>query len=439
MKQIDLMLVMLMIVLAGCMGIGPKNSDSYGKYISALQEAELHKTAMAQKWIDAGVRAMNDSIIVELPFAETGFFQAGNPDARGYRFEVQAGQVLTVDVATRTEPDGRLFVSLFRWEPTGWQSIYDADSATAFQRSFDEYTICLLRLQPELMVDLYYSLHLTLTPDLINPLSGSGHQEGTVYGSAAYPNVLAGTGIRIAVSKGTPVRAPTDGTVVQTDMFSGNAFVRILDRNGNLYYFSNLEHLEVRPGNFVIRGDTIGYVSAVGVKKGKPYLYYRIYPREVNDALKDVVRMSPEGFDSLTDSTYSRMPHRVVSSTATMRNGPGASGLVKEQLLGGMYLDVAGQSGSWYYSILPDGTRGYVHQDDIERTLRSTMVNLSSAAFLKTLPSDNGIPVRLLEPSASVFALAWYDQFTLLEASQGIRGWVEDASIVFPEGVEQLR
>ena len=85
------------------------NVSPYEKYVESLKKAELLQASMTKEWLSAGERAFTDSIIVNLPFSESGYFQASTPEARSYRFRVREGQVLTVNGAMRTRGMQKFF------------------------------------------------------------------------------------------------------------------------------------------------------------------------------------------------------------------------------------------------------------------------------------------------------------------------------------------
>ncbi len=54
------------------------------RYVESLEKANLAQTAMAREWTAAGEGVFDDSVFVEVPFAESGFFEAGSSQARSY-------------------------------------------------------------------------------------------------------------------------------------------------------------------------------------------------------------------------------------------------------------------------------------------------------------------------------------------------------------------
>jgi len=92
------------------------------------------------------------------------------------------------------------------------------------------------------------------------------------------------TGVDIAASFGTPVRATADGEVVSAGMASGYGREVILDHgNGIETLYAHLSGFAVTPGQQVREGQVIGYVGLSGRTTG-PNLHYevRIHNTPVN-------------------------------------------------------------------------------------------------------------------------------------------------------------
>jgi murein DD-endopeptidase MepM/ murein hydrolase activator NlpD len=83
-------------------------------------------------------------------------------------------------------------------------------------------------------------------------------------------------GLDISADKGTPVRAPADGTV-ESAVYSGNYGNAILLGHGFgiSTRFGHLSRYSVVAGQRVKRGDVIGYVGATG-RATSPHLHYEI-------------------------------------------------------------------------------------------------------------------------------------------------------------------
>jgi hypothetical protein len=83
-------------------------------------------------------------------------------------------------------------------------------------------------------------------------------------------------GVDIANVVWTPVYATADGVVRTANYTSGFGNLIILDHGyGYMTYYGHLQDFTVKPNQFVIRGDLIGYVGNSGRTTG-PHLHYEI-------------------------------------------------------------------------------------------------------------------------------------------------------------------
>lgn len=87
-------------------------------------------------------------------------------------------------------------------------------------------------------------------------------------------------GIDIFAKRGTPIRATTRGIVLNVgpDTLGGRT-VMILGPAGQRHYYAHLERYpKLSRGDWVVQGDTVGYVGDSGNAKGTPpHLHYGIY------------------------------------------------------------------------------------------------------------------------------------------------------------------
>jgi murein DD-endopeptidase MepM/ murein hydrolase activator NlpD len=88
------------------------------------------------------------------------------------------------------------------------------------------------------------------------------------------------SGIDISASYGQPIMAPADGTVTFADFLGGYGRAIILDHgHGITTRYGHLSNFAVIAGQYVHRGDTIGYVGLSGRSTG-PHLHYEV---RIND------------------------------------------------------------------------------------------------------------------------------------------------------------
>ena len=101
-----------------------------------------------------------------------------------------------------------------------------------------------------------------------------------MYGYTRYINgVLDSTHLAmdIAATMGTPILAPNHGRIVLAAELYLSGNIIIIDHGGNLHTsFSHLSKLNVSVGEYVKKGDIIGWVGSTGFSTG-PHLHHAVY------------------------------------------------------------------------------------------------------------------------------------------------------------------
>ena len=100
------------------------------------------------------------------------------------------------------------------------------------------------------------------------------------------------SGLDIAASEGTPIKAAASGTVLDAGdfFFSGN-MIYIDHGQGIISLYAHLSKISVKPGDEVRQGDIIGEVGQTGRVTG-PHLHFAVF---ANQALIDPIFMLPKG------------------------------------------------------------------------------------------------------------------------------------------------
>lgn len=115
--------------------------------------------------------------------------------------------------------------------------------------------------------------------DLDFELPAKGRMSG-VFGSRRFFNKQPRrphSGLDIAAPTGTAVKAPAQGTVIDTGDFFFNGNTVLVDHGQGLIsgYF-HLSAIEVKPGQQINKGDLLGRIGATGRVTG-PHLHWNIY------------------------------------------------------------------------------------------------------------------------------------------------------------------
>lgn len=428
-----LFFVLISFLVFGCntvKSIKSAISDTppYEQYIKSLEKAALNDKPMAATWIEAGQRVFTDSVIVHLPFTESGFFPAGEPEARSYRFDVNEGQVLTIEGAVIAENEGNVFLDLFVWKDNKWDQLAYADSSLQLTHEFRRDQQCLLRIQPELLINAYYSLTISLTPVLINPVSGASNRSiGSFYGADRDGGRRSHEGVDIFAPKGTPVLAPTDGYVnrVGTNKLGGKVVWMRDGTRGHSYYFAHLDEQLVQSGVSVKQGDTLGLVGNTGnARTTPPHLHFGIYQRGSKDPIH-YIRTLEAMVASPLDTSFQVQAFKVDAPKINLRTGPGTNHPALGQLDKNTWVKIISQSGDWYRIALPDKKQAFAHKKLLSPVVSGTPLLLSAPAVLLSETRPDAVPVAYLSDSSTVEVLAEFENYQYVRVGQELHGWLE--------------
>ena len=105
-------------------------------------------------------------------------------------------------------------------------------------------------------------------------------------------------GVDLADPVGTPVHATGDGVIGRADWFSSYGLFVEIEHGGQMETrYGHMSRLNVAAGQFVHRGDVIGYIGTTGRSTG-PHLHYEVRVNGV--AVNPIPYMQGEGSAELT-------------------------------------------------------------------------------------------------------------------------------------------
>ena len=428
-----LLFLLPVVLLSSCNGFKSiksvfKDVSPYQRYIESLKKAELMNATMAREWIAAGEQAFEDSVVVHTPFSESGFFQASNPQARSYSFSAKDGQVLTVKTSVRSQENAKVFLDLFVLDDGKWEHQAYGDSTFSLTYEFSNNEECLLRLQPELLANVWYAIDISLTPVLINPVFGASNKSiGSFYGASRDNGRRSHEGVDIFAPKGTPVVAPTDGYIsrVGTNNLGGKVVWMKDLKRGHSYYFAHLDSQMVKPGMRVNQGHVLGLVGNTGnARTTPPHLHFGIYQSGSKDPLHYIQQIEAQMASIPVDTGFQQKQHKIRTKKASLFAGPSASLPVKVPLVKDTYVTVLGQSRDWYRIALPDETEGYIEKKYVLPLAAGTTQKLDTASVLLSNVHPAAAPVELLAANTDVEVLARFNDFTFVRSANGNAGWV---------------
>jgi murein DD-endopeptidase MepM/ murein hydrolase activator NlpD len=280
-------LTIFILLLASCSG--PQNGGLFSakipheKYSDQLNKNGLHTTALGQQWTQAATKGLQRPLTVQLPYKETGYFDAAHPDAAGYHFIVRRGDKLVVELTQKPTNNLKLFLDLWQPADNGEPKLLMApDSSLAgLQYEVKKDGACILRLQPELLAAMEYTLTIRTAPSLEFPVATTANPRiGSFWGDARDAGARKHEGIDIFGKFRTPVVAAADGqitSVTENNLGGKVVFMRPKGKDFVLYY-AHLDSQMVQPGQSVQAGDVLGLIGNTGnARNTPPHLHFGIY------------------------------------------------------------------------------------------------------------------------------------------------------------------
>ena len=404
------------------------DSSPYEEYKRFLEKPEINQSFMARKWLEAGREVFEDSLVLNIPTEATGYFKASAPEAHSYRFQIKAGQKLLIKAEALSNGDAALFIDLFTYEKEKWELTAYADSSLVLKHEFKNSSLCLLRVQPELLADFYYKLSIQLYPQLTNPVSGAGNKAiQSVFGDPRDGGRRKHEGIDIFAARGTPVVAPAKGIVTRlgNSGLGGNTVWMRDAQRGLSYYFAHLDQQAVAAGRSVQQGDTLGFVGNTGnAKYTAPHLHSGIYNYGAID---------PLGYVSIIDNVVPKVMidtlslgtiFKVNSGSANGRVGPGTQFKTTHTLAKNSYVEVLGESSGWYRTNVPDRGTVYISKKLLSPAGEGEPSITTEQAVLLSRPDTLSTPVIHLDNNVPVNVIANHDRYTYVKTPDNHYGWI---------------
>lgn len=322
-----------------------------------------------KNWQGDFERALLDSLIIELPYAEKGISDSMQNRTVGYRFLLQEGSLLNVQAKTDSISQP-VFLDLLQIHSDSLSTsdiIKSNDPATKNLEYQVEITgRYLLVVQPAIGFTGKIDLILYTTPSFGFPVAGKDYSAiHSFWGAERDGGARSHEGVDIFAARGTPVVAVKDGRVT----FTGNRGLggkQVWLREGLLgksIYYAHLDSILIRNGSRVRFGDTLGLVGNTGnARTTAPHLHFGVYAngRGAIDPLPFIQQADSVYMGSISEPIY---PKVVVSgSVANLRRSPTTKGTKVGTVQRNDTLTVLGHTQNWGHVRLQNGQRAYIHR-----------------------------------------------------------------------------
>ncbi|QNF33116.1 M23 family metallopeptidase [Adhaeribacter swui] len=407
----------------------------YEKYVQSLRLAKLHQSGLGQDWLLAGTKVLQDSLLLPIPFEETGYFRAEKPVAFGYNFKAREGESIRIAAQAKAREQVTLFLDLFEVEDGRPRKVKHLESADTIALQINyrvkEDLTYLVRLQPELLRSGSYTISIVSQPSLGFPVQGKGNSAiQSVWGAVRDNGARRHEGIDIFAPRGTPAVAATKGTVTRVDETPiGGKVVWLNDDMANQHlYYAHLDTQLVQPGQQVIPGQVLGLVGNTGnARTTVPHLHFGIYRsgRGAVDPYPFVYTPNQKPLPLQVNTTSLGQWARISKKEVNVRLSPDKNGSLLTTLNKNTAVQIVGGSGNWYRVLLPTGQSGYIIASNIE-SLEKPLNNLQITTNTEILaePMPDGTPINMVKASSKVTVLANYSNYLLVKTNDGTLGWL---------------
>ena len=315
-------------------------------------------------WQKAFANALNDSVIINLPYKQVGKFSNVEPTVLSFSLALKEGEGLVVSVQTDSITSS--FISLYKYDESKKMDLLLENKPNASSLSYiiKESGKYKLLLQPQLFANTEYTLLIRRRPTYYFPVSGKDNSAvQSFWGAPRAGGTRQHEGIDIFAAKGTPVVAATDGRVLSTrNQGLGGKQVWLADGLfGNRLYYAHLDSIIASTGQKVTVGDTLGLVGNTGnAKTTAPHLHFGIYKSKAVDPYPFVKKIEPLPSFELNNPTTDGI---VKGGKANVRQGNSVKSTKLKTLKQQDTVQILGYTKNWVHIRDQNGTAGYVFKN----------------------------------------------------------------------------
>lgn len=395
-----------------------KSQYPHQRYLRQLRDAGLEHSILYRQWEQAAIRSLAHPTTITVPHQESAYLAPTQSHAIGYSFDARQGEQLQVHLTVRSLTSTQVFIDLFEIPQdtsVDYKHLISADTGnTTLTWNVRREGQYLLRIQPELLAELSFSLRLTAEPSLANPVEPAAKQHiGSVFGDARDGGRRRHEGIDIFASRLTPVLAASDGMVSRVgDNRLGGKVVWLRPKSSWItLYYAHLDSQLVASGQQVKAGDTLGLMGNTGnARTTPPHLHFGIYgPQGAVDPLP-FVRPGKSIPPKITaDTSLIGDTLRIVSQAGVgvSRHSPAI-------------VEAAYQNG--YRIVLPDSGKYFVNTKYLTPLSGIRAIRLGQPRILYAQPDTSSAHITELPIGENAEAVAEYAGFLLIR--KPMSGWI---------------
>ena len=401
--------------------------SAHQKYAESLESAGLKGSQLGNLWFNAATKSLNAPDSVVLPFQQNGFFAAEIPAADGFVFKGKRGQKIMVNLSVIPDTAKLFFCELWQVEANELSLLTAMDTLNqTIEHVVKKDGQFIVRIQPQLLVNMEYTISFTTGPSLAFPVQESGNPRIiSTWGVDRDGGQRRHEGIDIQAKFRTPAVAATEGIVSRVgDNNLGGKVIFLRDREtGNSLYYAHLDSQIAVRGQSVQKGDVIGLIGNTGnAKNTVPHLHFGIYA--VGGAIDPLVfvdkNIKKPAAISSPKSWISRWV-RTNAASSVYRHPYAKSALIEKHKSGTPVLVLAALPG-WLKVQLPGGNHGYISDKMVtDKSMKELKVN--NEMKLLALPDHNAPGKFKVGPDQSVSVIGNYGNFSLVTFND-LAGWM---------------
>lgn len=431
--RILVFLLLFVTLITSCGTRGPaalfKKQTPHEAYAQSLKSAGLQKTGLAKRWLASAGNTSVKPVSIQLPYRETGFFDASEPRAAAFRFAAKRGQMLFISLQKKSADSVKIFLDIWLDERTTGKelkAVAHADTLNSpLEYAVDEDGQYLLRLQPELLQDVQYTLAVTTGPSLGFPvIKGAKSNIGSIWGVNRDAGARRHEGIDIFAPKLTPAVAAAAGTVTRVNENNLGGLTVWMRPEGKDYtlYYAHLDKQIAVDGQKVMPGDTLGLIGNTGNARTTPaHLHFGIYgfggamnPLPFVEQVYTKAKPVTAALTNLNENV------RVKSAR---KNTTALNDSMPVNLYRYDQARVIAANLNEYRLLLPDGKEVLLPATSVERLRAFRNMNYTVSKPLLNKPAKNALQKMLIPAGKNMAVLAAYNGYYYVDF-EGEKGWV---------------
>lgn len=364
-----LYILLLALVAASCSKINKATDLITKPTAKEVYERQFKENPeLYELWQKEGLKALEDSVAVSLPYAETGIFFPANFPVYSYDVALNPGEELKVELLADSLQT-MIFMDLYRKKIDSVITFEHVESSKFgsrnLTREISEPGVYKIIVQPEIEAHTPFKLVLYKEAVYTFPVASIGNSAvQSFWGAQRDGGRRSHEGIDIFAKRGTPVIAATSGRVTSTaDKGLGGKQVWLKDnKRGNSLYYAHLDSIIARRGMSVSPGDTLGLVGNSGnARTTAPHLHFGIYKGyrgAINPLPYVYEHTKPEIPELDTEFSYQLLVKNV---RANLRTGPSTKSDILKQTQPQDTLQLLGKTADWYH-IRHNNRNSFIHQ-----------------------------------------------------------------------------